>query len=148
MLITVPNLNDKGSRDTRLAALSFIIESTETVDRLCDDFLIVGENGGTIDREQVEAERVDRLAKTLAELDAIVSSLWEYPLMDAISTEITIASETVERARRLALAIRECVAEIAGTHRVPTNVDTGEIVDGEFAPKPAHRHSGFEAGAL
>lgn len=130
MLITVPNIAAPEQRAARLAALRFIIESAETVDTYCADYLIVGELGGTIDREQVEADRVDHLARVLAELDAIVSSLWEYPLMEAVTTEARFGAETVERARTLAQAIRECIAEIAGTHRLPAkSADSGEVVD-------------------
>lgn len=131
----VPNLTDTDQRTARLSSLRFILDSAETVDSYCVDFLTVGDFGGIIDREQVEAERIDRLARVLRELDAIVSSLWEYSLMEAVTAEARIGVETVERARALAQAIREAVASIARTDLIPTPTDDGEIVS------PYYMHS-------
>lgn len=151
MPFIVPNLNNAETRTTRLSALRFILDSAETVDSYCTDYLTVGDFGGIVDLENLAGERIERVARTLGELDAIVSSMWEYPLMEAVTAEAQLGVETVERARALAEAIRESIVTLAKITTRPASPDTGEIVDDEAdtpAPRSAHTHTGFEAGAL
>lgn len=122
----VPNVADKEQRAARLSSLRFILDSAETVDESCVNYLAAD---GSVDMEQIACNSVSNLVRDLAELDAIVSSMWEYPLMEAVTSEARLGTETVERARALAQAIREAVASTVRTDLIPTSTDTGEIVD-------------------
>lgn len=143
----VPALADQKQRAARLSALRLILDSAETVDESCVNYL---NPDGTVDREQIEINPVSNIVRDLGELDAIVASLWEYPLMEAVTAEEKICVETVERARALAHAIRETLAALARVDRLEAwrNAQPAEADDAPVEPKPARQHTGFEAGAL
>lgn len=135
----VPTLADQEQRDARLSALRFILDSAETVDESCVNYL---NPDGTVDADQIACNPVSNIVRDLGELDAIVASLWEYPLMEAVTAEARIGSETVERARTLAHAIRETLAAVARIDRLeawrntqPAEVD--EVEDAPAKPRPA-----------
>lgn len=135
----VPALADQEQRAARLSALRFILDSAETVDESCVNYL---NPDGTVDAEQIAVNSVSNIVRDLGELDAIVASLWEYPLMEAVTAEARIAVETVERARALAHAIRETLAAVARVDRLeawrntqPAEVD--EVDDAPAEPRPA-----------
>lgn len=140
MLTTVPNLVDKDQRTARLSALRYLIDSAEMVDSYCADYLIAGDFGGIVDREQITADRVERIMGVLDDLDTVVASIWQDSIMDAVATEGHLGGETVGRARALARAIREALADMIGANLSPVPpVDADDasvspiVTTGQFA---------------
>jgi len=112
MPINVPMANAT-EREAQIAALRFVVDSAETVDSYCTDFLNVGVTFGLVDLDALEIQRVDTISRALRELDAIASSTTEHLLIDAAS--MALAAETSDRARALAAAIREALAVMCGS---------------------------------
>lgn len=129
------------SRSHALVALRHILDAAETVDSYTTDYTRSADGARNIlvaDREFIGTEKVGDVLRVLAELDGVAGSdLYA----DPSTAHGALFIETQERAGLLAAAIRECLAPTAQSVEV-------DEVEAPSAPRAAHTHTGFEAGAL
>lgn len=128
------------ARASALVTLRHILDAAETVDSYTVDYTRSADGAHNVliaDREFIGTEKVGDVLRVLAELDGVAGSdLYA----DPSTAHGALFIETQERAGALAAAIRECLT--------PPSPEIEDEVAAPAAPRPAHTHTGFEAGAL
>lgn len=136
--ILVPQADEYRSR--AITELRVILDAAETVDSYTIDYTksAIRSDHLVVDHEFVRSEKVGDVLRVLAELDAIAGS--DQPA-DPHSDTGRLLVDTQDRARVLAIAIRACLVP-------PPHEVEDDAPEAPAAPRPAHEHTGFEAGAL